>query len=114
MLVPDSMARIAGIPAALSVLVLTAGCLGEDERYAGLSEEEAKTQVHAWDQRGRTFGTFHSTEAARSKTPRGEDAWLVRVVYESGSLDSCAYIWRDGEHAAEVRPDELCRHWEYG
>jgi hypothetical protein len=108
------LARIAGLPAALSVLVVATGCFGEGDRYAGLSEEEAKTQVRAWDQRRRTFETFHYSEAARSKTPRGEDAWLVRVVYEGGSLDSCAYTWRDGGHAAEVRPDELCRHWRYG
>lgn len=108
-----SLARVAGLAGVLSVLVLAAGCLGENERYAGLFEEEAKTQVRAWDQRARTFETFHYTEAARSKTPSGEDAWLVLVVYEGGSLHSCAYIWREDDHAAEIRSDEACRHWKF-
>jgi hypothetical protein len=113
MLVFVSVVRIAGIPLALSVVALATGCLGDGGRYAGLSEEEAKTQVREWDERARTFGTFQYAEAARAKTPRGMDAWLVLVAYEGGSLLACAYIWREEGHAAEIRSDENCRHWKF-
>jgi len=105
-------ARIAGIPAALVVLVVATGCAG-DGTYAGLSEEEAKTQARAWRDGAQTFETFEYAEAARAKTPGGEDAWLVRLVYEGGSLDSCAYVRRDDGRTAEVRGDGVCRHWKY-
>jgi hypothetical protein len=98
---------------ALSVVVVATGCLGDGGRYAGLSEEEAKSEVRAWGQRAQTPGPWVYAEAARAKTPSGVDAWLVQVGYEGGSLLVCAYIWREEGREAEIRPDENCRHWKF-
>jgi len=103
------------LPWALLLLVLVTECGGDESPFhGGMSKDEATSTVHARVERAHPLDTFpYEDEGAKTKTPRGVDAWLVKVDYESFSGDVCAYAWRDKRRKMHVQWDGGCLHWKY-
>ena len=79
---------------------------------------QATRTVHSRAERAHPVDTFpYADEAVHSKTPRGVDAWLVKVDYAGYEGDLCAYVWRDQRRKTRVKWDgagsAFCEHWEY-
>jgi hypothetical protein len=94
--------------------LLLAGCGEKNSAYAGLSKGEATRTVHSQVKRLSPVRTFpYDDDAVRTTMPGGQDAWLVRVVYEGDSGDVCMYIWRDSHRKRHLVLDSGCFHWKY-
>ena len=116
------------LAAAAALLALAAGCGGED-RYAGLTEEQAGERTVAAveaaqengtmpagiaapptteEAMGRPGGNALGTEspssapagrAARGAAPSGEPAWVTALA-GPGLLTLCVYVWDGGSELA--------------
>jgi hypothetical protein len=106
---------------AILLLVLVAGC-GGDENHAGMGKDEAERFVLARAHEAGMVKRFpYPTDAVKTKTPRGVDAWLVKLKFQGHSGEVCAYAWRDNQDkihegtwdGAHIEWDGACRHWNY-
>jgi len=103
----------------LLALVLVAGCQAQTKTeamssfHAGMTKREATRKVHKWVEQDIPLDTFpYPDEAVKAKTPRGLDAWFVKVDYAGYEGAVCAYIWRDMRKRTHVQWDDECLDWK--
>ena len=102
-----------GVVSTVALLVVVAGC-GGDENHAGMDKDEAGKVVLIRARQAMPSVTFpYPADAVKTKTPRGVDAWLVKVDFESHSGQVCAYAWRDYQEKTHVQWDGVCRYWDF-